>query len=51
LADNICKVIEDKKFRKHLGTKARANIRRFSQDEVMKKWTILFEQLNKEESM
>ena len=45
LADGICKLIENTEFRKQLGEKAKANIRRFSQDIIMKKWTNLFNSL------
>ena len=45
LAENICKVIEDKQLRKRLGDKAKQNIQRFSQDAIMKQWTDLFEYL------
>lgn len=43
LADNICKLIEDQSLRKQLGHAARKNIQRFTQDEVMKQWTELFD--------
>lgn len=42
LANNICKLIEDENFRKKLGAKAKENIKRFSQDEIMEKWIELF---------
>ncbi len=45
LADNICKLIEDEQFRIHLGIKSKQNIQRFSQDNIMKIWTNLFESL------
>lgn len=46
LADNICKLIEDPVLRKKMGAAARKNVKRFSQDEVMKKWTVLFDSLS-----
>jgi glycosyltransferase involved in cell wall biosynthesis len=45
LADSICKVIEDKDFRKQLGTNAKKNIQRFSQDAIMQQWQDLFHSL------
>ena len=45
LADNICKVIEDDSFRKRLGTNAKKNIQRFSQDAIMQQWQELFHSL------
>lgn len=42
LADKICRLIEDPVLRKKMGAAAKRNVRRFSQDEVMKKWTNLF---------
>ena len=47
LADNICKVIEDDSFRKRLGTNAKKNIQRFSQDAIMQQWQDLFHSLIK----
>ena len=47
LADNICKVIEDDSFRKRLGTNAKKNIQRFSQDVIMQQWQDLFHSLIK----
>jgi len=47
LADNICKLIENTALRKELGAAARINILRFTQDEVMKKWTTLFDTIIK----
>lgn len=43
LADNICMLIENPELRKKMGAAAKRNVRRFSQDEVMKKWTDLFD--------
>ena len=45
LADGICKVIEDEKLRIKLGSKAKINIQRFSQDVIMQQWQDLFKQL------
>lgn len=47
LADNICKVIEDENLRKKLGTNAKKNIQRFSQDAIMQQWQDLFHSLIK----
>ena len=47
LADSICKVIEDESFRKRLGTNAKKNIQRFSQDAIMQQWQDLFHSLIK----
>ena len=51
LADNVCKLIEDDELRKRMGTAARINILRFTQDEVMKKWTALFDSLVKNDNV
>jgi len=48
LAESICKLIEDQELRKKMGAAARRNIIRFSQDEVMKNWTNLFDSLVKQ---
>ena len=45
LANNICKLIENDHLRKQLGNKAKENIQRFSQDEIMEKWMALFDSL------
>lgn len=45
LADNICRLIEDQELRKLLGTRARHNIQRFSQDVIMEEWIKLFNNL------
>lgn len=45
LADKICKLIDNKTLREQLGSKAKDNIIRFSQDLVMKKWMELFNSL------
>lgn len=42
LADGLCRLIEDENLRKRLGRKARENIKRFSKDEIMDKWSRLF---------
>lgn len=43
LADNICKLIENTNLRKQLGSNAKKNIQRFTQDNIMKKWINLFD--------
>jgi glycosyltransferase involved in cell wall biosynthesis len=45
LADGICKLIEDKGLRMQLGTNARKNVLRFSQDSIMEQWDNLFKLL------
>ena len=45
LADNICKVIEDENLRKRLGTNAKKNIQRYSQETIMQQWQDLFHSL------
>jgi len=45
LADKICRLIEDPVLRKKMGAAAKKNVKRFSQDEVMKKWVALFNSL------
>lgn len=45
LANNICKLIENEALRKQLGSKAKENIQRFSQDEIMGKWMDFFNSL------
>ena len=42
LADNICKLIDNEALRKQLGSKAKINIHRFSQEAIMEKWATLF---------
>ena len=42
LADGLCRLIEDENLRKRFGRKARENIKRFSKDEIMDKWSRLF---------
>lgn len=48
LADGICYLIENEKFRKRLGENARSNILRFSKDNVMKCWDMLFNKLKED---
>jgi glycosyltransferase involved in cell wall biosynthesis len=45
LADSICQLIEQPELRKQFGEKAKKNIIRYSKDNVMKKWTELFNEL------
>ena len=45
LADGICCLIENVDFRKELGSNARRNVIRFSEDVVMKQWDELFKSL------
>ena len=47
LADSICRLIENDDLRRQMGAKAKTNIRRFSQEAVMKQWEDLFEHLLK----
>lgn len=47
LADNICFLIENKNYRIKLGYNAKKNIRRFSQDIVMKEWINLFNSITR----
>ena len=47
LADKICFLIENEETRKLMGRKARENIRRYSRETVMRKWTDLFEKVLK----
>lgn len=42
LADNICYLIENPEVRRMMGEKAKANIKRFTRDCIMKQWTDLF---------
>ena len=44
-ADNICRLIEDPVLRKKMGNAAKRNVKRFGQDEVMKRWTGFFDSL------
>ena len=45
LADGICKLMENEDLRIQLGTNARNNVLRFSQDSVMEQWEKLFHKL------
>lgn len=42
LADSICELIENINLRKQLGSNAKKNIQRFTQDNIMEKWINLF---------
>ncbi len=42
LADSICELIENIYLRKQLGSNAKKNIQRFTQDNIMEKWINLF---------
>lgn len=46
LAEAICKLIENKELRKLMGQKAKANISRYSKEQVMRQWDELFKTLN-----
>lgn len=45
LANGICKLMEDEDLRIQLGTNARNNVLRFSQDSIMGQWENLFHKL------
>ena len=45
LADSICRLIENDDLRIKLGSNARVNIQRFSQEKIMNQWTNLFNSL------
>ena len=47
LADNICRLIENKDLRKAMGNKGRRNVLRFSRDTIMPQWVKLFESVIK----
>ena len=47
LADNICRLIEDKDLRKAMGNKGRRNVLRFSRETIMPQWVKLFESVIK----
>lgn len=47
LANSICNLIESPELRKKLGAKAKENIKRFSTDNIMKRWTELFSELTR----
>lgn len=45
LADKICYLIENEEVRIKMGQKAKENIKRFSEENVMNQWTNLFDEL------
>lgn len=47
LADNICRLIENKDLRKAMGNKGRRNVLRFSRETIMPQWVKLFESVIK----
>jgi glycosyltransferase involved in cell wall biosynthesis len=47
LADNICRLIENKDLRKAMGNKGRRNVMRFSRETIMPQWVDLFESVIK----
>ena len=47
LADNICKLIENKDLRIEMGNKGRHNVLRFSRETIMPQWVELFESVIK----
>ena len=47
-AQRVCQLIEDPLQRKEMGAKARANVRRYDRDAVMRQWTRLFEEVKGE---
>ena len=47
MAEKICFLIENPNLRKKMGEQARNNVLRYNKDEVMKKWTSLFDKLYK----
>lgn len=47
LSDGICRIIEDESERKRLGRNACNNVKRFSKNNVMKQWELLFENMKK----
>ncbi|MFA7615957.1 MAG: glycosyltransferase family 4 protein [Weeksellaceae bacterium] len=51
MVDRLLQLIEDKTLRKQMGKTAKQNVKRFSADEILKKWDDLFnELLNKDQS-
>lgn len=49
LADNICRLIENKELRKTMGNKGRRNVLRFSRETIMPQWVELFESVTNKE--
>ena len=49
LADNICELIENINLRKQLGSNAKKNIQRFTQDNIMEKWNNLFDTIKNDQ--
>lgn len=49
LADNICELIENINLRKQLGSNAKKNIQRFTQDNIMEKWINLFDTIKNDQ--
>lgn len=47
LASKICKLIENNQLRKDIGQKAATNIQRFSLENIMHQWDVLFEDIYK----
>ena len=45
VADKICYLIENEEVRIKMGQKAKENIKRFSEENVMNQWTNLFDEL------
>lgn len=51
MVDRLLQLIEDKTLRKQMGKTAKQNVKRFSADQILKKWDNLFnELLNKDQS-
>jgi glycosyltransferase involved in cell wall biosynthesis len=48
LAEGICHLMEDEELRKSFGEKARLNILRFSKENVMPRWEMLFNKLKED---
>lgn len=47
LSSKICQLIEDEQFRKEMGHKAATNIQRYSLDNIMYQWDLLFKEICK----
>lgn len=45
MADRLLQLIEDKTLRKQMGKSAKQNVKRFSADEILKRWDELFKEL------